>query len=112
MQAYSLMELLARHSEQGQAYFEFLRKPALSVGIYRLPGGGVDPQLPHTEDEVYYVLRGAATIVVGEEERLIATGDTIFVAANVAHRFHSITEALDLLVFFAPCEYAMATRVP
>ena len=50
----------SRLQQSGKAYLEFLRSPALSVGLYVLPAGGVDSQEPHTEDEVYYVLRGTA----------------------------------------------------
>ena len=32
----------------------------------------------------------------------VSQGDTVFVAAQVEHRFHSITEDLTLLVVFAP----------
>jgi len=41
---------------------------------------------------------------VGDEERLVQPGDTIYVAAQVPHKFHTITEDLTLLVFFAPAE--------
>ncbi len=30
----------------------------MSAGIYVLPSGGTDPQNPHKEDELYYVVRG------------------------------------------------------
>jgi hypothetical protein len=29
----------------------------------------------------------------------------VYVPAHVIHRFHTITEALTILVFFAPAEY-------
>jgi mannose-6-phosphate isomerase-like protein (cupin superfamily) len=77
----------------------------MSVGIYVLPAGGVDGQKPHSEDEVYYVLSGRATVMVGGEERPVQTGSAVFVAAEIEHRFHSIEEDLVLLVVFAPAEY-------
>jgi mannose-6-phosphate isomerase-like protein (cupin superfamily) len=80
----------------------------MSVGLYVLPAGGVDGQKPHTEDEVYYVLSGRGTIMVGGEDRPVRAGSTVFVGANVEHRFHSIEEELVLLVFFAPAEYSQA----
>ena len=43
-------------------------------------------------------------MTVGDEEREIRTGDTVFVGANVPHRFHDIAEDLELIVFFAPPE--------
>ncbi len=106
MQAYELAEIAARHAEAGKLYLEFLRQPDLSVGLYVLPAGGTDPQKPHTEDEVYYVLSGKARIRVGEEDREVRTGSLVYVAKNVEHRFHSIEEELRVLVFFAPAEYS------
>lgn len=34
----------------------------------------------------------------------VEPGSLIFVAANIEHRFHTITEDLTVLVFFAPAE--------
>jgi mannose-6-phosphate isomerase-like protein (cupin superfamily) len=106
MNAYKLTELLQKQSDSGRLYHEFIRVPSLSVGVYHLPVGGTDPQQPHTEDEVYYVVSGSAMIRVGEEDRPVSAGSVVFVAAQVEHRFHSIREDLVVLVFFAPAEYA------
>jgi mannose-6-phosphate isomerase-like protein (cupin superfamily) len=76
----------------------------MSAGLYTLPAGSVDPQKPHKEDEMYYVVRGQARMRVGSEDRVISAGSVIFVAAEVEHRFHDIAEELVLLVFFAPAE--------
>jgi mannose-6-phosphate isomerase-like protein (cupin superfamily) len=105
MNAYELSELTRKHAETGNLYLEFLRETSLSMGLYRLPAGGADPQSAHTEDEVYYVLGGQALINVNGEDRPVQSGSIIFVAANLPHKFHSIEQNLDLLVFFAPAEY-------
>src|SRR5215211_7928017 len=105
MDAFELHQLLDQRSRTQRAYLEFLRVPSLSAGVYVLPAGGVDPQQPHTEDEVYYVVRGQATIRVGEEDRPVGPGAVVYVAAEVPHRFHTITEELALLVFFPPAEH-------
>ncbi len=109
MQAFELSELLDQRAKGGKLYFEFLRVPDLSVGVYQLPAGGTDPQSPHTEDEVYYVVRGKAQIKVGAEDRPVQAGSVVYVAKNVEHRFHSIEEELNVLVFFAPAEYTNKT---
>lgn len=104
MQAFELAALLRQHQNDGGNWSEFLRVPALSVGIYTLPAGSVDPQSPHSEDEVYYVLSGRAAIRVGDEDRPVQAGSLVYVPAFVDHRFHSIGEDLSILVFFAPAE--------
>ena len=106
MDAFEVTTLLKDQARSDKLYLEFLRKASLSMGVYRLPAGGVDPQSPHTEDEVYYVVDGRAQIRVGEENRSVDPGSIVFVAAHVDHRFHSIEKDLTVLVFFAPAEYS------
>ena len=104
MQSFELSELLERHEAAGNLWIEFLRVPALSAGIYRLPAGSTDPQQPHTQDEVYYVIGGAGSFTCDGETIPAKAGSTIYVAARAEHRFHDITEDLTILVFFAPAE--------
>jgi quercetin dioxygenase-like cupin family protein len=106
MDAFELAELITEHGRQDRPYLEFLRVPSLSAGLYVLPAGGVDPQQPHTEDEVYYVLSGRGMFRAGEEDRAVRAGSVLYVAAGVEHRFHTIQEDLRLLVFFAPAQHS------
>jgi mannose-6-phosphate isomerase-like protein (cupin superfamily) len=108
MQAFEITTLSEQQTQSGRAYIEFLRVPSISMGLYTLPADGVDPQQPHTEDEVYYIVQGRGTIRVGEEDRAVEPGSIVYVAANVEHRFHSILEDMKVLVFFAPAEYSQA----
>jgi mannose-6-phosphate isomerase-like protein (cupin superfamily) len=88
----------------GELYHEFLRQPSMSLGLYVLEAGADDPQTPHAEDEVYYVISGRATVWVDGRDSAIGPGSVVFVGKRVEHRFHSITERLELLVVFAPAE--------
>ena len=58
-------------SKSAKLYREFLRVPAMSAGLYVLPAGAADPQRPHHEDEMYYVIRGRARFRAGHELSLI-----------------------------------------
>jgi mannose-6-phosphate isomerase-like protein (cupin superfamily) len=104
MEAHELGELLAAADASGGLYHEFLRVPQMSAGIYRIAAGEADPQSPHGEDELYWVLSGQATIRVGDVEQPVRAGTSVYVAAGVEHRFHSIEENLAVLVVFAPAE--------
>ena len=106
MNAYELPDLIEQRIQSEKLYLEFLRVPDLSLGLYQLPAGGNDPQSPHTEDEVYYVVKGKAQIRVAGEDGPVRAGSVVYVAKNVEHRFHSIEEDLVVLVFFAPAEYS------
>jgi mannose-6-phosphate isomerase-like protein (cupin superfamily) len=104
MHAHEISELLEARRRAGERYHEFLRVPSLSLGIYELPKGGRDPQSPHQEDEVYYVVRGRAMVRVGSEDCKVRAGSIIYVPARTEHRFHHIVERLSLFVVFAPAE--------
>src|SRR5215467_13251558 len=78
MHAFELSQLLSMSERSGIGYTEFLRHPSLSVGLYTLPAGSVDPQQPHTEDEVYYIVSGQGVIQVGDETRAVQEGSVIF----------------------------------
>jgi len=107
MQAYELAGLISQRKDSNKLYLEFLKVPNLGMGLYVLPAGGTDPQSPHTEDEVYYVVSGKAKIRVADEDRTVQAGSIVYVAKNVEHRFHLIEEELTVLVFFAPAEYSL-----
>lgn len=103
---HDLPTISADRAHSGRLYQEFLRVPALSAGVYVLAAGATDPQSPHKEDELYYVVRGRGRMRVADEEKIVKAGSVIFVAAEVEHRFFDISEELELLVFFAPAESA------
>jgi mannose-6-phosphate isomerase-like protein (cupin superfamily) len=96
--------LVRRRAEGGRPYVEFLRVDSMSAGFYALPAGGVDPQSPHAEDEVYVVLQGRAVVTIGDEAHEVGPGSTVYVPAGVPHRFHDIADDLHVVVVFAPPE--------
>jgi mannose-6-phosphate isomerase-like protein (cupin superfamily) len=119
-EVFALDQLLAKRLQAGRSYLEFLRVPAMSAGVYVLPAGAPDPQQPHHQDEIYYVVRGKAKMRLRSggrtndrskergdervEERSVGTGSVIFVEAGLEHRFFDIEEELVVLVVFAPEE--------
>lgn len=101
-----LSDIIGTKVVQSPAYQEFVRVPALSVGMYRLPAGAADPQKPHSEDEVYYIVSGRARLRIGQTDHEIEAGSVAYVAAGQPHHFHTIEADLTILVFFAPAEGA------
>ncbi len=99
-----LTQIDKQRAEGGKLYREFLRVPSMSAGLYVLPAGGTDPQRPHHEDELYYVVRGRARFRAADEDKAVAAGSVLFVAADVEHKFYDVEEELAVLVFFAPAE--------
>jgi mannose-6-phosphate isomerase-like protein (cupin superfamily) len=111
MAAFELSNLIKQQQESTKSYLEFLRVPSMSMGLYSLPAGAVDTQQPHSEDEVYYVTSGRGQIRVGGSDQPVQAGSVVFVGAQVKHYFHSITEDLTILVFFAPAEYSNTSDI-
>jgi len=100
-QAFGIDQLRSQREKSGNAYLPFLKVPSMRMGVYALGAGADDKQSPHDEDEVYYVLSGRGTLRVESEEHPVQPGSLVFVAAHAAHKFHSITEPLEVLVFFS-----------
>ncbi|GAA2383810.1 cupin domain-containing protein [Streptomyces glaucosporus] len=104
MKVFRLDELEAERAANEGAYLQFLRERNMSVGLYALDRGEPDPQQPHRQDEVYFVVSGRALITVGDETTPVARGSVVYVPAGVPHRFHHISEDLRVLVVFSPPE--------
>lgn len=110
MDAFDMPQIEEAHAQNGELYHEFFRANRLSVGLYVLEAGAPDPQSPHTEDEIYYIVSGSATVQVDGEDRLVSAGSVIYVDAHIDHRFHSVTEELKVIVVFAPPRRSLANQ--
>ena len=108
MIAITRSDALDRQQAAGRPWVELLRVPDLSCGLYVLAPGEPDLQVPHTEDEVYVVIEGAARFTAGDETVDCGPGDVLFVPAGVAHRFHDIARTLRIIVVFGPAEGSRA----
>ncbi|MEO8295467.1 MAG: cupin domain-containing protein [Gemmatimonadota bacterium] len=82
----------------GRVFAELFAHGTLAVELYAPKG--IDPQTPHSRDEVYVVARGAGIFYDGAERVHIAPGDFLFVAAGRTHRFEDFTDDLAVWVFF------------
>ena len=83
-------------------WIDHLASNDLSVGTYSIPAGGLDDQAPHTEDEIYVVRSGRATLVTASGTAEVGPGSVVFVPAMETHQFTEILEDLAMVVIFAP----------
>lgn len=102
MDAFRVDDLIAGRQGREHVYEDVLRSDLLSVGLATWPAGSADTQEPHTEDEVYHVVRGRAVITVAGERLAVGPGSVVFVGTGVEHRFSDIEEDLHVIVFWAP----------
>ena len=95
----TLADALARlPGPAGEGYASMIDYGMLTVEIYA--PRGVDPQKPHTRDEVYVVMSGTGSFVNGPDRHEFGPGDVLFVPANVPHRFEDFTHDLTLWAIF------------
>ena len=99
-QIFTLDELAKKVEGKTPRIYEFLRGPALSCAVYRLPAGARDMQAPHVEDEVYFVVSGRAKLRVAGQEREVAPGNILYVRATSMHSFFAVEEDLLLIAMF------------
>jgi len=97
---FTLDELTQGMEGSEPRFIEFLRTPALSCAIYRLPAGAQDMQAPHLEDELYFVVSGRAKVRVAGQERAVSAGNILYVRATSEHTFFNIEEDLTLVAVF------------
>lgn len=64
--------------------------------------GGPSLHLHEAQDEVFYVVAGAYQFVVGDEQRELQPGDTIFLPRQVPHTWTQLTDTGKLLYFLQP----------
>ena len=83
---------------KGERFVELFRHGSLSVELYA--PRGIDPQGPHTRDEVYAVVRGNGWFRNGDDRHRFGPGDVLFVPAGVVHRFEEFTDDMVVWVFF------------
>ena len=102
MSKYQAFKLDDLQADRSRAYVEFLRRPGMSMGVYRLPAGGKDLQHPHAADEVYVVLAGRGALEVEGERIDVGPGRVVSVDIGADHHFVDVTEDLSVLVVFAP----------
>lgn len=57
-------------------------------------------QTPHTQDEIYVVVRGGGVLVHDGRRDAFNPGDLLFVAAGVDHRLEDLTEDIALWRIF------------
>ncbi|HEY1724950.1 MAG TPA: cupin domain-containing protein [Steroidobacteraceae bacterium] len=99
-----LRRLPGKTSEQwptGERFVLALAHGSMSVELYAPVG--VDPQSPHDQDELYFINAGHGVLAIGGVNQAFASGDCLFVAAGVEHRFVEFSPGFSAwAVFWGP----------
>jgi len=93
-----LTPALAQRLGESPRFAQVFAHGSLEVEIYA--PRGIDPQTPHTRDEVYVVVAGHGKFFCAGEIRDFATGELLFVPAGVEHRFLDFSDDFVTWVLF------------
>ena len=105
MDAWEFDDVEAARAAAGRLYEEFLQRAGPVGRAVRPRGRRHRPAVaPRRGRALLRRVAVAAAVTVGDETRDVGPGSLVFVAATVPHRFHDITERLELLVVFGPAE--------
>jgi mannose-6-phosphate isomerase-like protein (cupin superfamily) len=61
---------------------------------------GMDPQMPHSRDELYVVASGHGRFLRGTERVRFGPGDALFVPAGMKHRFENFSDDFATWIMF------------
>jgi quercetin dioxygenase-like cupin family protein len=101
--AFVHLDALARFDRAGMQKVDCRTSAHLFVGLNCLLPGQAQRVHAHAgADKFYLVLRGRATLVVGQERRVVGPGDMAWAPAGVPHAVDATDEETVLLVGMAP----------
>jgi len=83
---------------QGERFMRGFAHGTMSVELYAPRGH--DPQTPHAQDELYFVMQGRGELRIGDACHDFEAGDAFFVPAGMPHRFGNFTDDFAAWVVF------------
>lgn len=101
MEFFPIAQVRTQLEEKGGGWKVVHESPNLEVGVLVRVAPTPDPPVRHTNDEVYVVLDGEATLEAEGETRRLTPGDAAFVAAGKEHHFVGY-DRISVLVVFTP----------
>jgi mannose-6-phosphate isomerase-like protein (cupin superfamily) len=97
---FELDEIISRINKQENYFISFLNTKGIDAGILKLHPHQKDTQVPHSIDEVYFVIEGNGFIEINNTTYKVRKGTIIFVPAESKHRFYGNDQDLVVLYVF------------
>jgi mannose-6-phosphate isomerase-like protein (cupin superfamily) len=97
---FDLSTYLEKIKKSNSYFHTFINRESLATGVLVLQPGEEDTQVPHTSDEVYYVIEGNGFLKIKNTDYSVSQNKLFFVAKDVEHFFHGNTIELKVLYFF------------
>ena len=98
----ALQEAMSRLAgSNGDRSVKLFEHGSLEVKMYA--PRGVDPQQPHSQDEIYIIAQGSGEFIIEGKRDKIKTGDFLFAPAGVVHRFENFSnDFFTWVMFYGP----------
>lgn len=85
----------------GERFVQAFAHGSMSVELYA--PADIDPQTPHSQDELYFIVSGEGEFVLAGERHRFRPGTSFFVPAGIEHRFENYTrDFATWVVFWGP----------
>ena len=85
----------------GERFVTAFSHGTMSVELYAPKG--VDPQTPHSQDEIYFIQSGKGELVLNGMRHSCSVGDAFFISAGIEHRFENFSgDFTTWVVFWGP----------
>jgi mannose-6-phosphate isomerase-like protein (cupin superfamily) len=83
---------------EGVPFIEAFSHGTMSLELF-VPRGE-DLQSPHTQDEIYIIIKGTGEFAKADQRFQFKAGDALFVPAGIPHRFENFSSDLAVWVIF------------
>jgi quercetin dioxygenase-like cupin family protein len=78
---------------------QLVHTETMTIARIHLRGGAVVPRHSHPHEQVATVLEGSLRFVVGDDEHVVAAGESMVVPGGVPHEVEALSDSLVLDVF-------------
>ena len=78
---------------------QLLNTETMTIGRILLAAGAVVPSHHHVHEQVANVLEGRLQFVVGDDERVVSAGESVFIPSEVPHSVEALDDSVLLDVF-------------
>lgn len=97
---FNVNQYIEKITHQNTYFHTFINRESLAAGILVLQSGQKDPQEPHENDEVYFILKGDGFLKINKKDYSVSKNKLYFVAKNTDHFFHGNKTEIVALYFF------------
>ena len=97
---FDLATYLGKIKKSSSYFYTFINRDSLATGILVLQPEEEDTQVPHDNDEVYFIISGDGFLKIKDKDYKVSKDKLFFVAKDVEHYFHGNKKELKVLYFF------------